>query len=119
MESLPIPMMSTMTAGTPYPTIRDLVIVSPGLLGLLDLSNVNVHSINIINIFISFSFCIPFVPDLSEDIKAHNRHPDKCSQEEIVIYATFKKYLQKIWNFLFVVWKINEIIRNLVFIITQ
>ena len=30
------------------------------------------------------------LPDLSEDVEAHNWHPDKGGQKEVVIYATLK-----------------------------
>ena len=35
-----MPMMSTMTKGTPYPTIRDFVMVVPGAPNMLDLNSI-------------------------------------------------------------------------------
>ena len=56
--------MSTMAKGTPYPTNRDLVMVVLGLPNMLDLNNVNVHSI--------MKYLYILLPDLAEDIEAHN-----------------------------------------------
>lgn len=68
-------MMSTMTKGTPYPTIRTLLRLSPGLLRLIDLNDVNYSASKV---------CL-LLPDLSEGIEAYNCHPDKCRQEKVVI----------------------------------
>ena len=76
-------MMTIITSGEPYPTIRDLVMV---LLGLPNLFARKTFS------FGSFFTCYLIEPllDLSEDVEAHDGHPDEGGEEAVVADPTWR-----------------------------